>query len=159
MIFITLGSQKFQFNRLLEWIDDLIKENVIQEDVFAQVGYSDYIPESYEYSDFLVRNEYLNKIQDANIVITHAGTGAIVSALKNEKSIIAVPRDVTYNEHVDNHQNQIVENFVEKNLIFGASTKKELKCRIRDISEWEFSTFQSENNRYIETLKKYIDNI
>lgn len=42
MIFITLGSQKFQFNRLLKALDDLVEEGAIQEEVFAQIGYSDY---------------------------------------------------------------------------------------------------------------------
>ena len=42
MIFITLGSQKFQFNRLLKAVDDLIEHKKIQDEVFAQTGYSDY---------------------------------------------------------------------------------------------------------------------
>lgn len=45
-IFITLGSQKFQFNRLLIAVDKLCEKKVISgEDVFAQTGYSDYVPE------------------------------------------------------------------------------------------------------------------
>ena len=44
MIFVTLGSQKFQFNRLLRKIDDLVEEGVITEEVFAQTGASDYLP-------------------------------------------------------------------------------------------------------------------
>ena len=42
MIFITLGSQKFQFNRLLRAVDELIEKGVIDDTVFAQIGYSDY---------------------------------------------------------------------------------------------------------------------
>ena len=44
MIFVTLGSQKFQFNRLLIEIDRLIEEKYITDKVFAQIGYSDYKP-------------------------------------------------------------------------------------------------------------------
>lgn len=47
-IFITLGSQKFQFNRLLIAVDKLCEKKVISgEDVFAQTGYSDYVPRNY----------------------------------------------------------------------------------------------------------------
>lgn len=53
MIFVTLGSQKFQFNRLLQKIDELVKEEAIKEEIFAQIGYSDYKPENYQYKDFL----------------------------------------------------------------------------------------------------------
>ena len=41
MIFITLGSQKFQFNRLLKTVDELVERGIIKEEVFAQIGYSD----------------------------------------------------------------------------------------------------------------------
>ena len=46
-IFITLGSQKFQFNRLLEAVDELCEKGTVDaEDVFAQIGYSDYFPKN-----------------------------------------------------------------------------------------------------------------
>ena len=48
MIFITTGSQKFQFNRLLQKIDELVAEGTIKDEVFAQIGYSDYVPKHYE---------------------------------------------------------------------------------------------------------------
>lgn len=58
MIFITLGSQKFQFNRLLKAVDDLVQRKIIKEDVFAQIGYSDYQPQNYSYKKFLDRDEF-----------------------------------------------------------------------------------------------------
>lgn len=39
MIFITLGSQKFQFNRLLKAVDELVAAGKIKDEVFAQIGY------------------------------------------------------------------------------------------------------------------------
>ena len=53
MIFITLGSQKFQFDRLLKEVDRLIADGVIQEKVFAQIGASEYLPQNYTYERFL----------------------------------------------------------------------------------------------------------
>ena len=58
MIFITLGSQKFQFNRLLKAIDKLIADGKITDEVFAQIGYSDYIPVHFQYKTFLDREEF-----------------------------------------------------------------------------------------------------
>ena len=43
MIFVTLGSQKFQFNRLLQAVDNLKTD----EEIFAQIGYSDYKNKNY----------------------------------------------------------------------------------------------------------------
>ena len=54
MILITVGSQKFQFNRLLSKIDELIEKKVITDKVFAQIGVSDYKPKNYEFQDTAV---------------------------------------------------------------------------------------------------------
>lgn len=88
MMFITLGSQKFQFNRLLEAIDKLLDTCVIQEEVFAQIGYSNYKPENYNYKNFLDREEFNNIMNKADIIITHGGTGAIISALKKKRRLL-----------------------------------------------------------------------
>ena len=88
MIFVTVGSQKFQFNRLLEEVDRLIENGNIQEEVFGQIGVSDYNPRNYKYKDFMTQEEFNEYLDRANIIITHAGTGVIVNAIKKEKKVI-----------------------------------------------------------------------
>jgi len=85
MIFISTGSQKFQFNRLLEAVDGLVASGRITDTVFAQTGYSTYQPKHYEYQAFLDREQFENKIDEADIVITHGGTGSIMSAIVRGK--------------------------------------------------------------------------
>lgn len=96
MIFITLGSQKFQFNRLLEQVDKLIEEGKITEEVFAQSGYSDYEPKNYRFKNFLDRDEFIRVMRECDKVITHGGTGAIIGAVKQGKKVIALPRLAKY---------------------------------------------------------------
>ena len=55
------------------------------EDVFAQTGYSDYVPRNYSYNNFLDRDEFSVEMGKADIVITHGGTGAIIGAVKKGK--------------------------------------------------------------------------
>lgn len=109
MIFLTLGTQKFQFNRLLKEIDLLIQDGTITDKVVAQVGFSTYKPRNYVYFKFLDRATYHKYIEQSNIVITHAGVGSILEAKKNEKPVIVVPRLKKYKEHVDNHQCEIAD--------------------------------------------------
>ena len=116
MIFITLGSQKFQFNRVLKVVDDLVV-NGLDDDIFAQIGYSDYKPHYYEYKEFLDREEFDSVMDKADIVITHGGTGAIIGGIKKGKKVIAVPRLAQYGEHVDDHQLQLIGQFEELGLI------------------------------------------
>lgn len=61
------------------------KKVISGEDVFAQTGYSDYVPRNYSYNNFLDRDEFSVEMGKADIVITHGGTGAIIGAVKKEK--------------------------------------------------------------------------
>lgn len=158
MIFIILGSQKFQFNRLLKAVDDLLERNLINDKVFAQIGYSDYKPKMYEYCEFLNRDEFNNIINESDIVITHGGTGSIIRAVKNEKKVIAVPRLVEYGEHVDNHQLQLLKEFKEMNLIYACSDLNNLNEVIKKVKLTNFSKYVSNTSRILDSIDSFIIN-
>lgn len=159
MIFITLGSQKFQFNRLLIAIDKLVETGMIKEKIFAQTGYSDYTPVNYEYKAFLDRNEFAQWEARADLIITHGGTGAIIGAVKNGKKVIAVPRRVEYGEHVDNHQCQIVRQFRDLDLICECDDCDKLKEAIKYCKSKNFKSYRSNTQAVISEIDKYIENI
>ena len=156
MIFVTLGSQKFQFNRLLVEIDELIEQGKLSDDVFAQIGYSDYIPKNYEYKKFLDREEFAKKEENSDIVITHGGTGAIMGALKNSKKVIAVPRLAKYGEHVDDHQIQLIKQFKENNLILSVFNLDNLGNTLKEIKSHHFNSYKSNTNVIIDSIDKFI---
>ncbi|MCG4879043.1 beta(1,3)galactosyltransferase EpsH [Amedibacillus dolichus] len=156
MIFITLGSQKFQFNRVLIKIDELVEKGLLKEQVFAQIGYSDYKPKFYEYKDFLDREDFFKKMELSNIVITHGGTGAIIGALKKEKKVIAIPRLAKYGEHVDDHQIQIIEQFRELELIY-ACEDMDLEKAIKVVQNTKYNIYRSNTNIIIESLRDFIE--
>ncbi|WP_154889855.1 PssE/Cps14G family polysaccharide biosynthesis glycosyltransferase [Longibaculum muris] len=157
MIFVTVGSQKFQFNRLLKEIDRLVKNNIIKEDVFAQIGYSDYRPSYYKYKQFLDRKEFFELEKSADIVITHGGTGAIIGALKNEKKVIAVPRLLKYGEHVDNHQLQVLSQFEEMNLIIVCKDIDDLGDAYLSIRKKNFLKYESNTDKILNNIRKFIE--
>jgi len=156
LIFISLGSQKFQFNRVLEEMDRLIKEEYIQCKVFAQIGYSTYIPKYYEYSKFLDKNEYLAKIENSSIVVTHGGTGSIINSVKKEKMVIGIPRLEKYGEHVDNHQLDIIEQFAEAELIYAIKEMDELLTALNKVESINFRKYQSNTENVIKLLEDYL---
>ena len=157
MIFVTLGSQKFQFNRLLQEVDRLMETGVITDEVFAQTGYCDYIPKNYPYSQFLSREEFAARINAADIVITHGGTGAIIGAVKAEKKVIAFPRLAKYGEHVDDHQLQIIEMFRESNLIVGCMECSELEEALKQVETLTFAPYVSNTDRIIDSIEAFIN--
>ena len=156
MIFVTIGSQKFQFNRLLLELDKLVEEKKITEPIYAQIGYSTYTPQNYKYKRFLDRNEFSKIMDECDYVITHGGTGAIVGAVKKGKKVIAIPRLAKYEEHVDNHQIEITNQFKEMNLIESVNNVKLLYNSILKIKKLEFNKYKSNTNEIIESIEKFI---
>lgn len=156
MIFVTLGSQKFQFNRLLKEIDVLVEKKIITDEVFAQIGYSDYLPSNYRYKNFLNRDEFAEMQKKADIVITHGGTGAIIGAVKKGKKVIAVPRLAKYGEHVDDHQIQLVEQFNEMELIYSCNDVQELKTAIEEIRTRKYNDYHSNTAVIINSIEKFL---
>ena len=115
MIFVTLGTQKFQFNRLLRMMDDLIENKKIHERVFAHIVNSDYLPQYYDYCNFLSNNDYEEYIKNCDILVSHSGVGTIMTGLKYRRKIIVVPRLSKYGEHIDDHQTQIAQSLSKLN--------------------------------------------
>ena len=157
MIFITLGSQKFQFNRLLKTIDELGGQGKITEEVFAQTGYSDYKPKNYEFKPFLDRDEFAKITEKADIVVTHGGTGAIIGALKKGKKVIAVPRLAKYGEHVDDHQLQLVGQFQELNLIYECDDCQQLGTAVANIRKKKFNAYISNTQTIINSIENFLE--
>lgn len=115
MIFVTLGTQKQSFKRLLEEIENcpLLRN----EEIIAQVGHTKYTSEKITTIDFLDSDEFNNYIRSCEFVIAHGGVGSIFSALLNNKKVLAVPRLKKFGEHVDNHQIEICEKLANMNHI------------------------------------------
>lgn len=157
MIFVTLGSQKFQFNRLLMELDKLVEEKKISNDIFAQIGYSDYKPKNYEFKEFLDREQFAEIMERCEIVITHGGTGAIVGAVKREKKVIAVPRLAKFGEHVDDHQLQIIDQFTDMNFIVGVKDTNEIYEALELLKTMKFKKYISNTENIINEIEKYIN--
>ena len=157
MIFVTVGSQKFQFNRLLEKVDELIDKGKITDKVFAQIGVSDYKPKNYKYIDFMSQNEFDKKIEEADLIITHAGTGVIVNSVKKGKKVIGVPRLSKYGEHVDDHQIQLIDEFSKLNFIESCNDVDSLDKAIENFKVKKYDKYVSNTEKIIKNIEKFIE--
>ncbi len=159
MIFITLGSQKFQFDRLLEKVDKLVMEKIITEQVIAQVGYSTYKSDNIESEKFMDTDKFKELIHKSDLIITHGGTGVIISSLQENKKVIAVPRKRVYGEHVDDHQVQIVSQFSEMGLIEACYNLDNLEKTLNIVADKEYKTYVSNTMKIIDDIDRYIVDI
>ena len=112
MIFVTVGSRNYPFDRLFKKIDKLYEDGILTEEIFAQTGTSTYRPKHYEYKNFISQDEFLEKIEQADIVVSHGASGSIMKALNAGKKVIAVTRLEKYGEHINDHQ-------IQNNVAFG----------------------------------------
>lgn len=156
MIFVTVGSQKFQFNRLLKKIDDLIKEGIITDTVFAQTGASDYIPKNYSFEPFLDRETFARKISECDTVITHGGTGVIIGAVKKGKKVLAVPRYAKYGEHVDDHQLQLLNQFDDLGIIIACYDLDKMGEKYTELCSAELKAYNSNTKELMDSIDEFI---
>lgn len=159
MILVVLGTQKFQFNRLLKEIDKLTEQNKIDDEVFAQKGHSDYAPKNYEAVDFLDKEIFEKKVSSCDILITHSGVGSIISGINKEKPVIVVPRLKKYNEHVDDHQLEIANAFSQKNYVLMCSEINELEEIIKKAKYHKFDKYISQRKKTIEAITEYLSGL
>ena len=109
MIFVTVGSREYPFDRLLMKLDDLCAEGRLPEPLFAQIGQSPYVPKHYDFVRYLDTDAFYRCQSEASLVISHAGTGALIGALKRGRQVVSVPRRKALGEHIDDHQLQVSE--------------------------------------------------
>lgn len=104
MIFVTVGTHEQPFNRLIEAVDNLCETGVINEPVIMQTGFSTYEPKHCEWHKLLPYDQMKENVAKARIVITHGGPASFIMPLQIGKIPIVVPRQLQFNEHVNNHQ-------------------------------------------------------
>lgn len=138
-------------------VDKLIESGVIKDEVFAQIGQSDYQPKNYKYKAFIDAGEYENLVNSSDLIITHGGTGAIVKALKAEKQTIAVPRQCRYKEHEDDHQFQIVDFFATNKYILKVEDIAELELKIEEIKRQPIIKKFIGDGHVIEIIDEFIE--
>lgn len=154
-IFVTVGTQKFQFNRLMSMIEELSEILGPNYEFFVQSGYSTYKFKKVKYVDFLSQSEFENLLHKCDILITHGGVGSIHKGLKEKKKVIVVPRLVEFQEHIDSHQLDITNKYAEIGIVLKANNVDELKKAIYS-KETNASLFFSGYNKISEYIEHYI---
>ena len=157
MILITLGTQDKPFTRLLEEVEKCIKKGVIKEEVVVQAGCTKFESKKMEIFDLIPMEDFEQLINKCDILITHGGVGSIITGLKKNKKVIAVPRLAKYGEHVNDHQKQIIENFDKAGYIIGIEDTKDLSSAIKKVTNFTPNKYKSNTSNMIKTITSIID--
>ena len=159
MVLVLLGTQNNSFCRLLKEIEKNIESGNITEEVLVQAGFTKFESDKMKIFDFVSTEEIGKLIKKSDYIITHGGVGSIVSSLKENKKVIAVPRMEMYEEHVNNHQIEIVQKFNEEGHIIGVTGVEELSKALKQIKDFELRPYISNSDKLINIVENFIDNV
>jgi UDP-N-acetylglucosamine transferase subunit ALG13 len=113
VIFVTLGTLHFPFDRLLRALDDL----PAGEELIVQCRAPGRLPAQARGVPDLPFDELAETMRAARVVVCHAGVGSILTALANGKRPVTVPRLGRFGEAVDDHQLPFARRLAEAGLV------------------------------------------
>lgn len=133
MIFVTVGLHYQGFDRLIRKMDEIA--GTIDEEVVMQIGSTVYKPKSAKYFDFIDDDEVvLDFFKRARIIISHAGAGTLLNALRFRKPVIVVPRQKLLGEHVDDQQFELAQVLSEKRLVVAVYDMRDLESALSNVN-------------------------
>ena len=124
MIFATIGTQA-PFDRFVKMLDEVCEG--MNEEVICQTIGCTYDAMNIRIIGFVAPDEFNKIFSEARLIIAHAGMGTILSALKQQKPIIVVPRLASLGEHRNDHQMATAMRMHELGYVNVAYDKAQLK--------------------------------
>jgi UDP-N-acetylglucosamine transferase subunit ALG13 len=117
MIFLSAGNNDLSFIRLFLRFEkifyDLNKKNV---EVICQIGHTEYKNKNFKIIKFLEKKKFNELIKKSTMFVSHAGAGSVIDSIQNQKIPILLPRKKILKEHIDDHQVELYEKLLQKNL-------------------------------------------
>ena len=163
MIFLAVGTQ-LPFDRLTRAMDAWCEGNSGRAEVFGQIGRvgpDNYRPRHFEWAETISPEDFRDKAQGAEVIVSHAGMGAIITAMTFRKPIVILPRRANLGEHRNEHQMATTKKFCDRSGIFAIQDEQALPDTLDRLLEQGFeaadmdvSSFAAEE--LIDRLRRFI---
>ena len=128
MIFVSVGSQ-MPFDRLVMAVDEWAARTG-RTDVFAQIGDEGVAPRHIGYVRTLTPPEYDAYVEQAELMVSHAGTGVMLTALTHRKPILVMARRADMRETRNDHQSATIDRFRDRPGIYAADDEHDLVAKL-----------------------------
>lgn len=123
MIFVAVGTQ-FAFDRLIKGVDEWAQAH--QVPVVAQIADGEYLPKHAQWERFMTTDTFNQHLKQADLIVSHAGMGNIITSLENQKPLIVMNRQFKLGEHRNDHQADGLEWMKELPGVYAAPTVETL---------------------------------
>jgi UDP-N-acetylglucosamine transferase subunit ALG13 len=161
MIFVTVGNPKQGFRRLLEVVNRLEGEGFFnQEKVLIQSGNnSGYNPSNCMQEPFLAMEDFSEKVNEAELIISHAGAGTLLHVIQAGKVPVVMPRRKKYGEHVDDHQVELTKALAAEGRVIAAYEPEDLPGAIEEARRRNTQPGPSPPSRMLELVAQAIEEL
>jgi len=123
----------------------------------VQAGHTKYKSTAMEILQFVSYHAMLEWYDQAELIITHAGTGSIINGIKKGKVVIAVPRLKKYREHNDDHQLQITDALGSQGHLLPCIAIAELTSVLTKAKTFQPVPFLSGKSNLCTILNRFIE--
>lgn len=158
-LFVPLGTQKFQFSRLIEALNQLIEKGLYKPDEIVMQSSIYEIKPKFTHYELIPAVKFDELIEKAELVITHSGVNSIISCMKRKKPLIIVPRLKKYGEHVDNHQVEIAQLMKQKFDVIVVEDMKDLEGAIKEAKNHVYKQWVSHNLELVSAIRDIVDKL
>jgi UDP-N-acetylglucosamine transferase subunit ALG13 len=137
VVFVVLGTWGMPFARPLREIERAAAAGLLAQPIIVQSGSTAYTSPHLQIVPFFSADEMERMYERANLVVCQAGVGSIMLGLRKRKTIIAIARRAAYDEHIDDHQLEILDVFSKLGSVLpwrGEGDLPEVLARARDFA-------------------------
>ncbi len=133
MILVTVGGQ-MPFDRLVAAVDAWAGSRP-GADVLAQIGPTRLAPRNIRWVHLFDPDEFRRRVEEAELVVGHAGMGTILTALELGRPVVVMPRRGDLRETRNDHQFATAARLAERGLVHVARDAAELAALLDRASE------------------------
>jgi UDP-N-acetylglucosamine transferase subunit ALG13 len=124
------------FDRLVRAVDDWAMRATRRHELLFQIGSGAYVPSSGKWVKFLSAPEFKLTVENASLLVAHAGMGSILTALEIGKPILVMPRRAGLRETRNDHQVATAKALKQRGQVYVASDEKELGGRLDELGNF-----------------------
>jgi UDP-N-acetylglucosamine transferase subunit ALG13 len=130
VILVTVGTHHQPFTRLIQAVPTLPSDELV-----VQYGHSPAPARrsAREAIPFLAYDRLAALMDAADVVVTHAGVGSVLTAVRMGHTPIVVPRLERFDEHVDDHQVELTQTLEETGRVIAVWEMDDLAATVASV--------------------------
>jgi beta-1,4-N-acetylglucosaminyltransferase len=134
VILVTVGMHTDGFPRLVQEMERIATQ--VDEDVVMQIGATRHEPRAARWFTFPTQEQMDALCEQARVIVSHAGAGSILAALRYRKPLIVVPRRREHGEVIDDHQLELADALSRAGALLVANEVCELGAKLEEAAHF-----------------------